>query len=570
MRGFRPALLVSLTVCLLSTGCASVPGGRLSPSDQSEGSSGTRGPARITIATFRELSFIPYSAIPGSYELRNAVNPGLAVLDDRGTLRPVLAEAVPSLENGFWKLFPDGRMETTWMIRPGALWHDGVALNADDLLFTLAVGRDRATGAFGQPAYGSIEGVAAPDAQTILLTWREPYIDADQMFTMWLGWPLPKHVLEGPYLNDPASLIQSPFWTQDYVGSGPYQVREYVPGLRIGLEAFDKFLLGRPKIEAIDVVYTPDPSTVLADILAGTVDLTVGLGLPVDSVAEMRERWREGKFSLEFADTRWFTLHPQFIDPAPAVVGDLRFRRALLYAIDRQEMADSLQAGLGPVAQTFMAPDQPDYAGIEARVMKYEFDPRKAIQMIEALGYARGTDGLMHETSGKTLEVEIAGSSDAVTKTMLSVADYWQRVGVASTTFITPPQRATDWEYRATFSSFSLFTGTHDLPALPALLSTQARTAENHYEIGGLPNWSRYRSAELDDLVNRFFRTIPKGERIDLLTRINQHIFENLTTMGLYYFPTPYAVANRVANVPTGRASRASMTWNVHLWDVRG
>ncbi len=152
---------------------------------------------------------------------------------------------------------------------------------------------------------------------------------------------------------------------------------------------------------------------------------------------------------------------------------------------------------------------------------------------------------------------------------MLSVADYWQRVGVPSSTSIVPPQRATDWPWRATFPAFALFTGTHDLPALPALRSTQARTAENDYQVAGLPNWPRYRSAELDELVDRFFRTIPRSERLEVLTQINQHIFENLNTIPLYYFPNPYAISNRVANVPTGRAARASMTWNAQFWEVR-
>jgi peptide/nickel transport system substrate-binding protein len=307
----------------------------------------------------------------------------------------------------------------------------------------------------------------------------------------------------------------------------------------------------------------------MANILSGAVDMTVGIGFAVDSVIEMRDRWQDGRFTFEFSDQRWYRLDPQFIDPNPTVITDLRFRRALLYAIDRQEMAESLQAGIAPVANTYMAPDQPEYAGIEARVMKYEYDPRKAAQLLEELGYRRGGDGMMHDSTGKNLEVEIAGANDAVTKPMLAVANYWQRAGVATSTFVVPPQRATDWPWRATFSGFALFTGTHDLAGLPALLGRQARTAENNYEVSGLPNWPRYQSAELDELVNRFFRTIPRAERLEVLTQINQHVFENLSTIGLYYFPTPYAVANRMANVPTNRAARASLTWNAHLWEVR-
>ena len=292
MRKLGSAWLVSVSSVLLAIACSAPAGGTQSGSGQAAPSA-ARGPLRVTMADFREPAFIPYSAVPGSYEIRNLVNPGLSVLDDRGTLQPVLAEVVPSLQNGLWKLAPDGQMETTWRIRPGALWHDGTELTTADLLFTIQVGRDRSAGAFSHPAYASVANVTAPDAQTIVVTWREPYIDADQMFSIWLGWPLPKHVLESPYRDEPSTLIESPFWTQNYVGSGPYRLKEYAPGQRVSLEAFDQFILGHPKIDAIDVVYMPDPSTVLAGLLAGTLDLTDGIGIEVDAANEFRDRWTE-------------------------------------------------------------------------------------------------------------------------------------------------------------------------------------------------------------------------------------------------------------------------------------
>jgi peptide/nickel transport system substrate-binding protein len=570
MRSVREVALLGLALWVSSVGCAQSVATREAASQQSFAPASAAPPSRITIATFRELDFTPYSATPGTYELRNMVNPGLSVLDDRGTLRPVLAESVPTLENGLWKVSPDGRMETTWKIRPEAVWHDGTPLTSDDLAFTVQVGRDRATGVFSQTAYSSVDEVTTPDPRTIVLTWRQPYVDADQMFTIWLGWPIPKHSLEAAYLQDSASLSQIPFWSHGYVGSGPYRLREYDPGRRIILEAFESFLLGRPRIGEIEVAYTPDANTVMANLLAGTADLTVGIGFSVDAAIDLRDRWRDGRLSIEFSDQRWFRLDPQFIDPVVPAITDLRFRRALLHAIDRQEMVDSLEAGLSRVAHTFMAPDQPEYAGIEGRVRKYEYDSRRAVDMLQELGYRRGTDGLIRDAAGRPLELDIVGSNQAVTRTMLAAADYWQRVGITTSTSIVPPQRSNDWPWRATFPGFALFTGTHDVSAIPALRSNQARTAENNYEVAGLPNWPRYRNAELDDLVDRFHRTIPRTERIEVLTQINQHIFENLNTIPLYYFPNPYAIANRVVNVPTGRAARASMTWNVQLWEARG
>src|SRR6266540_2421683 len=62
--------------------------------------------------------------VPGVAELEEILNAGLGIEDRSGEFHPQLAFEVPSAENGLWKVSPDGRMETTWRIRPGAAWHD--------------------------------------------------------------------------------------------------------------------------------------------------------------------------------------------------------------------------------------------------------------------------------------------------------------------------------------------------------------------------------------------------------------------------------------------------------------
>src|SRR5437879_5083329 len=71
--------------------------------------------------------------LDGIEELTSA---GFSYLKADGTRAAQLAEAVPTLDNGLWKLLPDGKMETTWKIRQGATWHDGKPIVADDFLFT--------------------------------------------------------------------------------------------------------------------------------------------------------------------------------------------------------------------------------------------------------------------------------------------------------------------------------------------------------------------------------------------------------------------------------------------------
>src|SRR5207249_11289788 len=98
--------------------------------------------------------------------------------------------------NGLWKVFPDGRMETTWRIKPGVEWHDGAPYTAEDLLFTLRASMDRELPLLRRAAYGSIETALAPDPRTVTVRWAKPFIDADTLFSRELALPLPRHLLE--------------------------------------------------------------------------------------------------------------------------------------------------------------------------------------------------------------------------------------------------------------------------------------------------------------------------------------------------------------------------------------
>ncbi|HEY3117215.1 MAG TPA: hypothetical protein VGK54_10785 [Chloroflexota bacterium] len=94
------------------------------------------GPKRLTVGIF-EVPFALNGVVNATYPgisggsvrgiryVEPMVSSMMTVPDGQGVLHAQLAEAVPSLENGLWRLFPDGRMETTWRIREAAEWHDG-------------------------------------------------------------------------------------------------------------------------------------------------------------------------------------------------------------------------------------------------------------------------------------------------------------------------------------------------------------------------------------------------------------------------------------------------------------
>ena len=62
-------------------------------------------------------------------------------------------------------------------------------------MFVAAVGQDKDLPAFGHAAYAGVESVETADPQSVVVTWKRPYIDADTMFSRSLAPPLPRHLL---------------------------------------------------------------------------------------------------------------------------------------------------------------------------------------------------------------------------------------------------------------------------------------------------------------------------------------------------------------------------------------
>src|SRR5687767_13236575 len=145
---------------------------------------------------------------------------------------------------------------------------------------------------------------------------------------------MPRHLLATPFAEDRAGYREWPYWTSQFVGTGAFRIKEFIPGDHLTLQAHDRFVLGRPKIDEIEVKFILDPTTRIANVLAGAVEITIGRDVALDQAMQSREQWREGR--AETYPGSWFGIHPQLLNSSPAVVGNVQFRQALLHAIDRQ------------------------------------------------------------------------------------------------------------------------------------------------------------------------------------------------------------------------------------------
>ena len=113
----------------------------------------------ISVRTRDEVS------LPAALRLFNAA---LSLIDGQGTPRPYLAEALPQLNSDSWRVFPDGRMETTYRLRENLTWQDGTPLTAENFVFAYRVYKDPALAIFIANPQDEIDAVTAPDPRTIV------------------------------------------------------------------------------------------------------------------------------------------------------------------------------------------------------------------------------------------------------------------------------------------------------------------------------------------------------------------------------------------------------------------
>ena len=495
---------------------------------------------------------------------------GLLRLDVFGEPHSQLAD-LPTLENGLWKLSGDGRMELTYKIRSDARWHDGTPVTSPDYVFGTTVAQDRQLDHVVDSLWSThIESVMAPDPQTVVVTWTQAYYAATSFPTglrTGLFHLLPRHLVEPIYSQTPKEHFYAhPYFNVEFVHAGPFKVREWRPDSHVVLDAFDGYVLGRPKLDTIEVRFIPDPNTLLVNLLANEVHLSLGQSISPEQVRELGARWADGKGVTSPALASSVGIFYQQINPTPALLSDVRLRQALMHAFNRQGLADTFLAGTSPPAHAIVGGLHPRAHEI---AVKYEYDLRRANQLMEEMAWTKGPEGIWQDASGRRMDTfEVRGIQEEeirVQATIASEAD-WKAFGIPTTLVMLPANHGRGDEYIHTWPA----TRTAGIAAGPIaglfsyFHSSRVRTPENRFRGGNGP---RYISTELDNSIDRAIATVPRAERELLIEQAVLHMTQNAITIGVYYNPYSNGVSNRLINVTT--SSTYAHGWDAHLWDLK-
>ncbi|HEY3118969.1 MAG TPA: ABC transporter substrate-binding protein, partial [Chloroflexota bacterium] len=336
------------------------------------------------------------------------------------------------------------------------------------------------------------------------------------------------------------------------------------PSTYMDLTAFDKYVLGRPKIDNVRVEFIPDGGTMLARFLAGAADLATGTGPNVTQAQQLKTQNWDGQIAINLGSTH-VHLFAQYIDPFNPVLTDKRFHKALMYALNRQELVDSIEFGYGGVEDIPWPKSDPHYNDLAASVEKYPYDPQRAAAMFQAVGYAKGSDGFLQSTStGKKLEqVEFRTTAEQPFQVAMlaAMSNYFKEAGLDIQQVPIPQERTADRAYRVSGPGLEeLQFSIGPQSTIGWMHTSKIPTPENGYTSG---NYPRYSNREWDGMIDKFAITIPENERYAVLKGIFSWVQDNLMDMAIIYGVGVQLASKRMV-VP-----ELNPIWTAETWDLK-
>ena len=276
-----------------------------------------------------------------------------------------------------WRQVDDRTLE--FDLRQGVTFHNGEPFDADDVVHTLNFIADPANKVVTQTNVSWIEGAEKLGPHKVRLTTKEPFPAAIE----YLAGPIAIHPNEYYAEVGPEGQNKEP------VGTGPYKVTSYDPGKSVTLERNENYFAGSPKgtpeIAGLAIRFIPDRQTQMAEVLSGGIDFI--MHVPADQAEQVGMVPHLKVVSGETMRIVFLNINSQEDTPNPALK-DERVRQALIHAIDRETIVQSIVGEGARVLHTICFPTQ--FGCTDQGAPRYEYDPEKAKQLLDEAGHPNG------------------------------------------------------------------------------------------------------------------------------------------------------------------------------------
>lgn len=449
-----------------------------------------------------------------------------------------------------WRLaenysYADDLMSMTIKLKDGLTWSDGQIIDADDLLFSLNLGKNDAkldaTGQWGSKKFESVEKI---DDLTVKINFSAKDSTID--------WHLPRlHVIPEHIFADVEDI--SLFKNENPVGSGPITEVKQVRDNQIEIcrnPNYYKSDQGLPYLDCIKFRQYTDNSQIQAALINDEIDWGSNFISDIDKT-----------YVAANPDTHgyWYPANDLinvYLNTRELPFSDVRFRQAFSMAMDRELIVDLAAYGY-PTVEThvtgigeFFKTHFNDEVNAKYDYLA-EYNPDKAMQLLDEAGYKDiDGDGFVENPDGSPIDFEIQvvnGWTDWV-QTVQMVSEFLAEVGIKAST------KTVDWSvydtalkdgtYQASIN-WSRTNGEDPIQAYSDYYYTAKQGLSWHTNHG-------ISSPEVDALIDEYSATSDETRRKQILAELMDFTGKNLPFIPLFSNPTWYQYnSTRIEGWPT-------------------
>jgi peptide/nickel transport system substrate-binding protein len=283
---------------------------------------------------------------------------GLTRIDHDGKVEPDLAES--------WTISPDG-LTYTFTLVGGVKFHDGTPFDCSIVKFSYERAMAPNSTNAQKQLFEPIASIDCPSDLTAVVKLKRP----TSIFLFDMAWG-------DAVMVDPKS---APTNNAAPVGTGPFKFKEWVRGDHVTLERNPDYWGSQPKLAGVTFKFVSDPAAATNAVLAGDID-----AFPLFPAPESIDQFKaDEKFAVHVGTTEGKTIIA--LNEAHKPFNDVRVRRALAYAIDRQALIDGAQSGYGKPIGSHYVPTDPGYIDLTGT---YPYNPDKAKSLLAEAGIKPG------------------------------------------------------------------------------------------------------------------------------------------------------------------------------------
>jgi peptide/nickel transport system substrate-binding protein len=460
---------------------------------------------------------------------------GLVRINEESELIPHLAEK--------WKYRPDYN-ELVIYLRQGVKFHDGVELTAEDVKFTYEAIMHPDIGSYLSSEFESVTRIEAEGKYRVRIYFKEP--NANFLYTL-RTYILPKHLLTFKDLTNPELAFN-----RHPIGTGAFKIVDWTSDALL-LEANPDYFLGKPNIDRVIIRSIKNPTESWADLMTGKVEVMEDI-MPEDYRILVTEPSLQGYKStgLHYYMVALNNHHPLF--------SDVRIRKALNYAIDKQAIIDEVLLGEGVVCKSIFPVE---FFPSEHPIQKEQYQPRVAEKLFRDAGWVKDKKTHLLMKDGVPFEFTLLIDKENTLKQQIALIldQQLQEFGINFHLKSVPiDELVENYLLPKKFDAH--------LPEMNSLYESNFGYVFYHSSQNqNGRNVHSYRNPKVDKLYDQLLVTVDPKPRKQIFVQLHRELVEDPPGIFLFY---PYRLAGvnkKFVNIKP--RSNENILWNLEEWDVK-